>query len=146
MGYIKFIGLGFLALFAANAADHMIAVWERWQPAFLILALLETGINYLLFALIPFTAIYLFRQRTVVFMASACVGIAAWVYFAGLFYVALTGLQTLQLGQHLHIRDGQMIPALYASKLWPVLALYVVLEGAMRLGELRRRRIAGSAP
>jgi glucan phosphoethanolaminetransferase (alkaline phosphatase superfamily) len=143
MGYLKFIGLGFLVLFAANAADNMIAVWERWRPTFLILTLLDTAINYLLFALIPLSAIYLFRQRSIVFVLLACIGIAAWVYLAGLFYVALTGLQTLQLGQSFHIRDGQMMPALYAPKLWMVLALYAVLEGAIRIGEIRRERVAG---
>lgn len=77
MGYLKFIGFGFLALFSLYAADNIITVWERWRPAFLIIALLDAAIDYLIFALLPLSAIYLYRRTGVVFMALACIGIAA---------------------------------------------------------------------
>lgn len=128
MRQLIYVSLAFLALFAIDLVGDIWALGYKWRLPFAILSLIGTVIDFVVFIFIPFILLSFARKETVVAHGLACVAIAFYVFLAGTFYVSISGMQTLQLGQDFHIRNGEMMPAFYWSKLVPVLVIYLLVE------------------
>ncbi|MGI2031769.1 hypothetical protein ACRQ1B_05180 [Rhizobium panacihumi] len=139
MRQLVYVSLAFLALFAIDLVGDIWVLGDKWRMPFAILSLIGAVVDFVVFLLIPFVVLSFMPRETVVAHVLACLGIAFYVFLAGMFYVSISGMQTLQLGQDFHIRDGQMMPAFYWGKLRLVLAIYLLVEAGMYVFERYRR-------
>ncbi|MEB2843251.1 hypothetical protein GAO09_14315 [Rhizobiales bacterium RZME27] len=139
MRQLVHISLAFLALFAIDLIGDIWALGYKWRLPFVILSLIGAIVDFVVFCLIPFFLLSFVRKETVIAHLLACLAIAFYVFLAGMFYVSISGMQTLQLGQDFHIRDGQMMPAFYWAKLRLVLAIYLLVEAGVYIFERYRR-------
>ena len=139
MRQLIYISLAFLTLLAVSLVGDIWALGYKWRLPFAILSLVGAVIDFAVFFLMPFILLSFVRKETIIPHVFACLAIAFYVFLAGMFYVSISGMQTLQLGQDFHIRDGEMMPAFYWSKVVPVLAIYLFVEAGLYAFERYQR-------
>lgn len=144
MKYLLYIATAFCVSFVLDAGQDLFRAGDGWRPGFLVLGLINASIDFVFFLLVPLSVLYRWRVDAFVFVAIGITVLAIYVFFAGHFYVSLTGLRHLTYGSTPYVSDGTMMPAFYFSKLLPALLAYCLTEVIFKLGSWHRQRRARS--